>query len=151
MSNTKELLRKAVNNAASHYLSDQEDGDLYDAYLKLQEAEENDKGGNLAADYVTVWQPLEHMSVNQILEVIDSELQNMDEPEAPAFMQNMDWDLLRQQKKSLLGVIENTDNVPVLEHLEGIVVLIDAMQDYAVDIMGLDEKDVFLFEKETEE
>tara|TARA_R110002020_G_C16053296_1_gene754777 strand:+ start:429 stop:659 length:231 start_codon:yes stop_codon:yes gene_type:complete len=53
--------------------------------------------------------------------------------------QAIDWDLVHQQKLELL---ENCDT-PLLE---GLVALIDSLQDYAVDILGIWE-----FPKEREE
>ena len=59
------------------------------------------------------------------------------------FLKNIDFKLLKEQKKSLLNVIENTDNVKELEHLEGIVALINAIQDEAVDKYDYKEEKVF--------
>jgi hypothetical protein len=55
----------------------------------------------------------------------------------------IDFPLLKEQKKSLLKLMEDIDNVPLLEHLEGIVVLINEIQDSAVDTYGKDENEVF--------
>jgi len=63
--------------------------------------------------------------------------------EFPPCLTGIDWKLLKKQKKTLLKVIDNTDNIPVLEHLEGIVCLLNAIQDYAVDVMGISERKVF--------
>ena len=51
----------------------------------------------------------------------------------------IDWDLLHQQK---LDLLENYDTLLA----EGLVALIDSLQDYAVDILGIWE-----FPKEREE
>ena len=53
--------------------------------------------------------------------------------------ETIDWDLLHQQK---LDLIQNYDTTMS----EGIVALIDSLQDYAVDILGIWE-----FPKEREE
>jgi hypothetical protein len=55
----------------------------------------------------------------------------------------IDFPLLKEQKKSLLKLIEDIDNVPLLEHIEGIIVLINEIQDSAVDYYGKDEDEVF--------
>jgi hypothetical protein len=55
----------------------------------------------------------------------------------------IDFPLLKEQKKELLKVMEDIDDVPRLEKLEGIVNLINEIQDYAVDVLGYDEDDVF--------
>ena len=148
MGKFKESNRKQINIAAGNFLSDQEDGDNYDAYLKLLEESEAGNDNCSAADYVTVWQPLEHFTVAKMIETIENAIVN--DTELPEFMKNVDWSLLREQKKSLLEVLENIDDVPKLEHLEGIVVFIDAIQDAAVDLYGLDENLVFEMDKDEE-
>jgi hypothetical protein len=62
---------------------------------------------------------------------------------AEKLVKGIDFPLLKEQKKALLEVIENTDDVPVLEKLEGIVNLLNEIQDYAVDVLGMDENEVF--------
>jgi hypothetical protein len=144
----KELKRRKIYNlAAGNFLSDQEEGDNYDAYVKLCEESEKGNDNCAAADYVNVWQPLEHMTVAKMIETIENAVVD----ELPEIYRGIDWDLLKQQKKSLLKVIEDCDNVPVLEHLEGIIVLIDAMQDDVVDNYGMDENLVFDLHPDEEE
>jgi len=65
----------------------------------------------------------------------------------PKFIKKIDWNELRNQKNLLLETINN-DNVQPKhkEALEGILSLIDATQDYAVDEMKLKETDVFELE-----
>jgi len=55
----------------------------------------------------------------------------------PDFIKRMDWEMLRQQKQFLIDLNHH--------HADGIVHLIDAMQDYAVDELGIDENVVFNF------
>lgn len=61
--------------------------------------------------------------------------------------ENMDWELLRQQKMTLLHMLEPYQNILLtdeeFEDLQGILHLIDAVQDHAVDVLGLDENIVF--------
>lgn len=64
------------------------------------------------------------------------------------FLKKINFPLLKKQKQTLLKVIENTDNVKQLEHLEGILVLIDALQTEAVDKYGYKEKTVFKLSKD---
>jgi len=64
------------------------------------------------------------------------------------FLKQIDFPLLKKQKKSLLKVIENTDDVKMLEHLEGILVLIDSLQEEVVDNYGYKESKVFTLNKE---
>lgn len=54
----------------------------------------------------------------------------------PRFITRIDWELLKKQKKTLLKL--NKD-----EHIDGIIALIDSLQDYAVDVMGMSEEEVF--------
>ena len=59
------------------------------------------------------------------------------------FVRNINWELLRKQKSTLFNFIQEIDNVEQVEHLEGIIYLIDAVQDEAVDNEGTDEDIVF--------
>lgn len=66
--------------------------------------------------------------------------------DAPHFIKGIDWELLKTQKASLLATITYLENnkVPQLpEDLEGILSLIDALQDYAVDELDVPENTVF--------
>jgi hypothetical protein len=66
---------------------------------------------------------------------------------AEEMINGIDWVLLKKQKKTLLNVIdgcEKSDVVPDgVDDLIGILNLVDAFQDFAVDVMGLDENTVF--------
>ncbi len=55
----------------------------------------------------------------------------------PSFIENMDWELLRLQKDAIL----NSDLVST--EIDGLVHLIDAIQDLSVDTYGIDGKLVF--------
>jgi len=59
------------------------------------------------------------------------------------FVRDINWELLRKQKLTLFNLIQEIDNVEQVEHLEGIIYLIDAVQDEAVDNEGVDENLVF--------
>jgi len=59
------------------------------------------------------------------------------------FVRDINWELLRKQKLTLFNLIQEIDNVEQVEHLEGIIYLIDAVQDEAVDNEGVDEAFVF--------
>jgi hypothetical protein len=67
--------------------------------------------------------------------------------EYPEFIRNIDWQLIREQKKILLELSSFdyfTGNTH--EAFEGILGILDALQDFAVDEMGIDENEVFNFE-----
>lgn len=71
----------------------------------------------------------------------------------PEFIQKIDWKLLREQKSVLLGIILTFGGLPLTnkdEYLMGIVHLIDAVQDYSIDEMGLSDKEVFNLTPEEE-
>lgn len=53
----------------------------------------------------------------------------------PEFIKNIDWELLREQKEWLLN--NGSDEAMGIAHL------IDAIQDYAADELGIDENIVF--------
>lgn len=60
---------------------------------------------------------------------------------------NIDWELLKEQKAALLDVLANLKNDKQEKLLEGILGLIDSIQDEAVDA-GLSESLVFSSEEE---
>lgn len=66
---------------------------------------------------------------------------------SPEFLKNIDWTLLRNQKTTLL-MLTSTVNKDITNDLDGIVHLIDAIQDYAVDEMEIPEMYVYDFELE---
>lgn len=62
----------------------------------------------------------------------------------PEFIQKIDWELLRVQKRviielSAMGCFTTED----YDAFEGLLNLLDALQDYAVDEMGMKDEDVF--------
>ena len=64
------------------------------------------------------------------------------------FMRNVNFDELAKQKEELLAVIEIADRLGLDEEkLEGILYLVDLIQDTAVDILGYSEDEVFNFKE----
>lgn len=66
----------------------------------------------------------------------------------PYFIEKIDWSELRNQKNALIEVMNTVVTVEEGQYLEGILGLIDAVQDYAVDEMGLNPTDIYDFEQE---
>ena len=69
-------------------------------------------------------------------------------PVFPEFITKIDWKLLREQKTKLIYLMNRARCTIEIEEddsnaIEGIISLIDAIQDYSTDIMGLSEEDVF--------
>jgi hypothetical protein len=62
---------------------------------------------------------------------------------AEEIIAGIDFPLLKEQKKALLAITEDCDDVPKLEKIEGVISLINEIQDYAVDVLGMDENEVF--------
>lgn len=60
------------------------------------------------------------------------------------FINKIDWALLREQKETLNNLY-NLDKLSFIEnlHIKGIIKLIDSIQDYAVDEICINEKEVF--------
>ena len=56
---------------------------------------------------------------------------------------NIDFRALRQQKKSLIEVLNTSTDEIHKNDLMGILNLIDSIQDYAVDELMKDEKSIF--------
>jgi len=68
--------------------------------------------------------------------------------ETPEFLLKTNWKLLKKQKSDLMKamtiiVCNDLPNSTIHYSLEGMLNLIDATQDYAVDVMGVDENIVF--------
>lgn len=84
------------------------------------------------------------MIVNDVMDM--KEVSNNAQP-IPSFIENMDWNLLQQQKLTLLHIIDNKTltNISdvICNDIDGIVHLIDSIQDYAVDVAGIDNEIVF--------
>ena len=57
------------------------------------------------------------------------------------YFADIDWKLLREQKLALLNA---------LPAIEGIINLLDDIQDHAVDVLGVPAEDVFLTEDDEE-
>ena len=56
-------------------------------------------------------------------------------------IEDIDWELLRKQKLWLLQLDDIPTAIP--EEAYGLIHLLDAIQDFAVDVMGVSEKEVF--------
>lgn len=59
------------------------------------------------------------------------------------FTETIDWALLRQQKEALLTIPEQLINSTQYDALQGIIELIDHLQDYAVWSEAVTEEVVF--------
>lgn len=65
------------------------------------------------------------------------------------FMRNVNFDELVKQKAELLAAIEIAERVGLDEEkLEGILYLVDLIQDTAVDILGYPEDEVYDFKED---
>ena len=62
----------------------------------------------------------------------------------PRFIKRIDWSLLKDQKADLVSLTYAGDVASnYKKSMQGIINLIDSLQDYAVDSMGLEEDVVF--------
>ena len=63
----------------------------------------------------------------------------------PEFLTKIDWKLLRKQKKICLKFIDRGYELghKTPDAVRGLIHLVDAIQDYACDEMGLSEEEVF--------
>jgi len=69
----------------------------------------------------------------------------------PEFLQKIDWKLLREQKECLLyHLTKREHDIRKIELFEGIIQLIDTIQDYASEEMGLGDEIVFNLNPEEE-
>jgi hypothetical protein len=60
------------------------------------------------------------------------------------FLGGIDFEMLRGQKLALLELCRTSEGRKRREHLEGLLGLVDNIQDIAVDIYGYDPEKVFL-------
>lgn len=158
----KEYTREIINKVAGQYLSEQDDGDYYDAYIKLKLSTE---AQDIDADWiVNVWSPIGNISVEDLITLIEDGANMLIRP-IPPFIQKIDWPQLRKQKVSLLESIWNYTLEAKLaieagekglaftwnnqaETNQGLVNLIDHMQDFAVSDCGMSEQLVFNLKEE---
>lgn len=72
--------------------------------------------------------------------------------EHPEFIKKIDWKLLREQKQTLLEIREMSDFISQdYNSFDGLIHLIDALQDFACDEMGLAEKEIFNLNSEEDD
>lgn len=67
---------------------------------------------------------------------------------AETLFDNIDYTALRTQKNLLLSLSETLPDRYDRETIDGLIHLIDGLQDYAVDVLGIPEIHVFDFEAE---
>lgn len=70
------------------------------------------------------------------------------EDNAREMLKNVDWNLLYAQKMTLLDIAEEQQNVSRKEMVEGLICLINHIQDFASDKLGIE--GVFPVEEEEE-
>ncbi len=136
--------KELINAAAAPYLSEQDEGDRYDAFLKLVGEDPDD----FACNHVDMWEPLMHLTVGQTLELIECDVDNIQNTKTTMdeFVDKIDFPLLEKQKNTLLELsIYGSLTMKEIDALEGIINFVDAFQDYAVDVMGKPENEVFNF------
>lgn len=65
------------------------------------------------------------------------------------FLKNMDWPLLREQWSALVRAIDDRAAAESEDEelLVGVLLLVEAMQDYAVAELGIEQDEVFHIEK----
>ena len=59
------------------------------------------------------------------------------------FIEKIDFDLLKKQKSKLFDIIRDSDNIETVDLLEGLIVLINSIQDIAVDEYNYNENEIF--------
>jgi len=134
--------KKLIEKAAGVFFCDD---DLLSAYELLVNLKNHGKANELANNYVLMWEQCINMRVGDIVDNIDSLADSF----CPEFIKKMDWNLLNVQKTAILETINNGNVDPEhKEALEGILSLVDNIQDSAVDYFGFDEDLVFEFKKE---
>jgi len=59
-------------------------------------------------------------------------------------IKDIDWEMLREQKNMLLDIYDSTNSKKTKDLVLGIIYLFDNIQDYAVDVLNIDESKVFV-------
>ena len=90
---------------------------------------------------------LESLTLDE-LELLSNECDSYEDDEdtnvqVPEFIKGIDFKLLREQKAVLLSIMEWNKIPQVNDSIDGIVHLLDALQDYCTDELGFDELEVF--------
>lgn len=74
--------------------------------------------------------------------------------EFPEFINYINWSQLKDQKKTLfdlLNKLENSNSTDVdndIDNLNGLISLVDSIQDYAVNELEYDEDEIFDFNED---
>lgn len=145
--------RNLVNLVAGQYLAEPKEGDFYDAYVALKELQSGGNGDAIAMYTVDTWGDLGNITADSLIGFIEGGVSYMEkfETKIPAFLLNIDWKVLKEQKQVLLAAISHVGEGVIADNLTGILHLIDAIQDYAVDGLGIKEDTVFNLEEEEKE
>lgn len=150
----KELKRDLVNNVADRYLTDKNTGDHFDTYNELLEVAGNGEEQKLASEYVDVEDSMDFTTVYELIELIEIGVYELEvlinNNNTPDPIKKIDWSELRKQKSSLIRTISGMLEGEEQDNLTGILHLIDAVQDYAVDELEISSIHVFDFEEEEE-
>jgi len=118
-----------------------------DGYKTLDDNEEGTGIGYFIHGEV-YWRDPEYQ-FDPLVKAIVKELK---ENQKPFILDNINYAKLKEQKKSLIYVEDDSDLTPrTRDDLQGIIALLDSIQDYAVDVLGKSEDDVFDFEEDAEE
>jgi hypothetical protein len=147
MRQVKEHEKRLIVKSAGQFLSYDEDFEadkIYDAYCKLIELRDNDKSDELASDYVPVWEQFENETVFTLLSIISNA---MKEVKSYNPIDHLDWEALREQKE-VLQSIKHSLSVEETDAIDGLLNLIDSIQDYGLDVLGYDEDIVLNLPKE---
>jgi hypothetical protein len=99
-----------------------------------------------ASEYRTIIAELECLERN--VQTVNVQLTD----QTPQLISRIDFSTLRTQKKTLIEIIDDMEKRGVeserVRDLDGILNLIDCIQDFATDVMGLNPIDVYDFELE---
>lgn len=90
------------------------------------------------------WEPVEDYGLDSTLmaQLGDAIIDPSVKADAFTFFENIDYPLLRDQKQAVLATFDQLDfSLPEAQttatHLEGILNLLDAIQDFAIDRLGV--------------
>lgn len=58
-------------------------------------------------------------------------------------LNRINYSLLKRQKLTVIALLNKEESEYHKDHLEGLLSMIDAIQDHAVNVLGLEEEEVF--------
>jgi hypothetical protein len=106
--------------------------------------------GNSMAAYGMVIVPM-RVHITHSIFTDDDLIQKLKNSNAPEFIKGIDYKMLREQKEILINNFEGSRNTDIVDAIDGILNLLDSLQDYVADDLEMGNMFVFGLNDETED